>query len=368
MKMTGIGILGCGVISDIYLQNLSNVFENTYVAAVCDTNMVRAKEQAEKYGVAKVLTFDEMLADTEVELVLNITTPPVHFSLNKQGLVAGKHVYSEKPLALTYAQCKDLMNIAAEKRLHLGCAPDTFLGTTYQKAREIIDSGLLGNITSAYAFDVCHGHENWHPTPAFFYEEGAGPMYDRGPYNLSTLIMLMGPADEVAGMTSKALDERTILNGSKLGEKVPVKVPTHVNSLVHFKNGALCTISTSFDIWGTTLPFTEIHGTKGSMLLPIPIDFGGEIRVKLAGDKDFHLVEAPSNNNHDSRGLGLSDMVRSIQEGGDYRCNADFAAHAMEIMEAMHTSWTEHRFVRLESTCQRPAPMQRELAFGQVRR
>ncbi len=366
MKKLGIGILGCGFISDIYLKNLQTVFENTFVVAVCDMDMQRAKEKAKQYGVPKALTFDEMIADPEVALILNITTPPVHYQLSLKALQAHKHVFSEKPLALTYAQCVHLMEEATKNGVLLGSAPDTFLGSTYQTAREIVDSGVLGDITSAYSFDVCHGHEGWHPAPAFFYEEGAGPMYDRGPYNMSTLVALLGAVDTVAGMTGKAFEERIIGCGENKGQTVPVKVPTHVNGMLHFASGALGMVSASFDVWDSKLPFAELHGTKGSLLLPIPIDFDGDIFMKIGDAENFTKMPVEGAYTVNSRGLGLSDMVYCILNGGAYRCNASLATHCVEIMEALHVSSDASTFVKLKSTCERPSMMQKGLAFGQV--
>ena len=366
MEKLGIGIVGCGFIVDIYIKNLQTIFENTKVVALCDVKRENAQRKAELYGIKKVLSFEEMIADEEVKVVLNLTTPVAHYALSLAALQAHKHVYSEKPLALSYEQCKVLSETAEKNGVLLGCAPDTFLGSTYQTAREIIDSGEIGKVTSAYAFDVCHGHENWHPAPGFFYEEGAGPMYDRGPYNVSTLVALLGPVVSVAGMTGKAYDERVIGCGPNKGETVPVKVPTHVNSLLQFKSGTLGVISASFDVWQSDLPFTELHGTKGSLRLPIPIDFDGEICLRRHDDDDFKpvVIEGPYTIN--SRGLGLSDMVRAIQHGGEYRCSAALATHCFEVMEAMHISMEKSTFIAINSSCNRPQPLQKGLTLGQV--
>ena len=363
---TGIGIVGCGVISDIYLKNLSTVFENTRVISVFDLNQEAAQKKAAQYGVRAAATYEEMLADPEVEVVLNITTPLAHFALTKAALEAVKHVYSEKPLALTYAECSGLEATAKAHGVLLGCAPDTFLGATYQKAQEIVESGELGEITSVYSFAVCHGHEHWHPAPGFFYDVGAGPMLDRGPYNLSTLVAMLGPVEWVAGMTGKAFTERTIGCGPDLGKTVPVNVPTHVNGLMQFCSGALCVISTSFDVWGSQLPAAEIHGTKGSMKLPIPINFDGEIGLRIGRVKEYTPVPLEGPYDRNSRGLGLSDMVRCIQKGGTYRCTSALATHCVEVMEAFDRSQAEKGFIHIESRCDRPALLQKGLTFGQV--
>jgi len=366
MKKINVGIVGCGNICDIYLKNLTSLFKNVNVVSLSNRTMNKAEVKAKEYGIAKVQTFDEMISDDSIDLIVNLTTPSSHYELNRRALSKGKNVYCEKPLSLTFEESKDLLKVAEDNNVLLGAAPDTFLGASYRTARKLIDDGEIGEITSAYSFDVCHGHENWHPSPAFFYEIGGGPMYDRGPYNIAALIDLIGPADYVAGMTGKAFENRVVTSDPLKGSTVPVKIPTHVNALIHFANGALCTMSTSFDVWESQLPFTEIHGTKGSLLLPIPIDFGGEVFIKKENDESHRKVETGTLYQENSRGLGVSDMARCILEGGTFRCDARTAVHAIEIMEKIHLSSDDRAFKMLESTCNRPEPLQEGLNPGEV--
>ncbi len=357
MKKVGVGLLGCGNISDIYLQNLTGRFDGVYVAAIGSRSPARARAQAVKYGVAKCLTTDELLRDPEVEIVLNITPPTVHEALNRRCLEAGKHVYSEKPVALTGREAQALLALAREKGLLLCAAPDTFLGAGYQTARALIDSGEIGEIVSAATFDLCPGHERWHPAPAFFYQHGAGPMFDRGPYNLTALVSLIGPADGLFGMTGQAFDQRVVTSQPLTGQTIDVEVPTHVCGLIHFVNGCLCTIIESFDAPGTVLPNMELQGTKATLLLPDPNTFGGEIRLLPRGEKAFHTVPLTRPYAENSRGLGVADMARCLREGGTPRTDGALAAHVTEIMEKLHTSWDEKRYLPLESACERPAPL-----------
>lgn len=366
MKKVNVGIVGCGNICDIYLKNLTKLFKNVEVVSLSNRTMSKAIAKAKEYGIAKVQTFEEMITDDSIQLIINLTTPKAHYELNKKALNSLKHVYCEKPLSLSFGESKELLDIAKKNGVLIGSAPDTFLGASYRTARRLIDEGQIGTITSAYSFDVCHGHENWHPSPSFFYEVGGGPMYDRGPYNLSVLIDLIGPADYVAGMTGKAFKNRVVTSEPLKGSTVPVKIPTHVNALVHFANGALCTMSTSFDVWESKLPFTEIHGTKGSLLLPIPIDFGGDVFIKKEGSDSFEKVDTGTLYQENSRGLGVSDMARCILDGGSFRCDASTAVHAIEIMEKIHQSSHEKTFKMLESTCNRPEPLQEGLKPGEV--
>ena len=249
MRKVNVAVVGCGNISGIYLENLTKRFHNVQVYAVSDLIAENAKTKSELYGIAKILTFEEIIADPNVEIVLNLTTPPTHYSLCRRALEAGKHVYVEKPLSLTYAEGKALVSLAEERGLLLGCAPDTFLGAGQQTCRRIIEEGLLGDIIGATAFMVCHGHESWHPGPEFYYKKGGGPMFDMGPYYLTALVNMMGPVEWVSGMTAISVPTRTITSQPKYGQVIDVEVPTHVNGLLRFANGAIGNIITSFDVW-----------------------------------------------------------------------------------------------------------------------
>jgi len=358
MKKLNVAVVGCGNISSIYLENLTGRFHNVQVYAVSDLVAEKAKAQAEKYGVDKIMSFDEILMDPNVDIVLNITTPQTHYSLCKAALEAGKHVYVEKPLSLNFAQGKELVELAREKGLLIGCAPDTFLGAGIQTCRRIIDMGIIGEVTGATAFMVCHGHESWHPDPEFYYKKGGGPMFDMGPYYLTALVNLIGSVEYVAGMTSMATPTRTITSQPKNGTVIDVEVPTHVNGLLRFTNGAVGNIITSFDVWDSRLPRIEIYGTRGAMIVPDPNCFDGEVLVKQGFDQGFNPWPLMTENSVNSRGLGLSDMADRILNGrGSHRACGDLALHVLEIMEAIHVSSDQRCQVKLESTCTRPEPM-----------
>ena len=358
MKKANVAIVGCGNISSIYLENLTGRFHNVEVYAVSDLVEEKAKAQAARFGVERIMTFDQILADPNVDIVLNITTPQTHYSLCKAALEAGKHVYVEKPLSLNFAQGKELVELAREKGLLIGCAPDTFLGAGIQTCRRIIDMGIIGEVTGATAFMVCHGHESWHPDPEFYYKKGGGPMFDMGPYYLTALVNLIGSVEYVAGMTSMATPTRTITSQPKNGTVIDVEVPTHVNGLLRFTNGAVGNIITSFDVWDSRLPRIEIYGTRGAMIVPDPNCFDGEVLVKQGFDQSFKLWPLMTENSVNSRGLGLSDMADRILNGREsHRACGDLALHVLEIMEAIHVSSDQRCQVKLESTCTRPEPM-----------
>ena len=358
MKKANVAVVGCGNISSIYLENLTGRFRNVEVYAVSDLVAEKAKSQAEKYGVERIMSFDEILADPNVDIVLNITTPQTHYSLCKAALLAGKQVYVEKPLSLKFSEGAELVALAKEKGLLIGCAPDTFLGAGIQTCRRIIEMGIIGQVTGCTAFMTCHGHESWHPDPEFYYKKGGGPMFDMGPYYLTALVNLLGPVEYVAGMTSMATPTRTITSQPKNGTVIDVEVPTHVNGLLRFESGAVGSILTSFDVWASTLPRIEVYGTRGAMIVPDPNCFDGQILVKQSFDTEFKSWPMMTQDSVNSRGIGLSDMADRILSGREsHRASGDLALHVLEIMEAIHVSSDERKQVKLTSTCAKPEMM-----------
>ena len=358
MRKVNVAVVGCGNISGIYLKNLTTMFDNVSVYAIADLIPANTKAKSEEFGIHRIMTLEEILADPNVELVLNLTTPPLHYGVSKQVLEAGKHVYSEKPLSISYAQGKELVELAREKGLLIGCAPDTFLGGGIQTCRKILDDGIIGDVIGATAFMMCHGHETWHPNPAFYYQVGGGPMFDMGPYYLTALVNLVGSVKSVSGMTSISFPTRTVTSQPNYGQIIDVEVPTHVNGLLRFQNGAIGNIITSFDVWGSTLPRIEIYGTRGTMLVPDPNGFGGPVQIKQYFDtefKDYPIVQTHCEN---SRGIGVWDMADCILTGRkNQRASGQLALHVLEIMESIHTSSNEGREIRLETACDRPDPL-----------
>ena len=360
--MKNVAIVGCGNISEIYLTNLTNMFDNVCVYAVCDLDASRAQEKAEKYNT-KIMTLDEILSDENVDIVLNITTPPTHYSLCKQIILAKKSVYVEKPLSLTFEQGKELVKLAKENNVLLGCAPDTFMGAGVSTARKLIADGLIGDIIGATAFMVCPGHESWHPGPEFYYQVGGGPMFDMGPYYLTALISLLGPAKSVSGMVNCVRKKRLITSQPKAGTWMDVEVPTHVNGLLRFENGAIGNIITSFDVYASDLPRIEIYGTKGSIYVPDPNCFDGEVKLKQYFDDSFKVFPLLTPYSKNSRGMGVSDMAYCLENGLSENCaSGNLALHVLEIMEKIHTSNDQHQELELESTCQKP----RSHCFGKM--
>ena len=362
--MTKVGIIGCGNISDIYFQS-NEKFSNIDIVACADIVPERAEAKAEQYGI-KALSVQDLLADPEIEIVVNLTIPGAHADVDLAVIGAGKSVYGEKPLALDREDGKTILEAAAAQGVRVGSAPDTFLGAGLQTCRKLVDDGIIGEPIAATAFMLCHGHEHWHPAPAFYYQAGGGPMFDMGPYYLTALVSIMGPVKRVTGSTSMAFTQRTITSEPLDGTVVDVEVPTHITGLLDFANGAVGTIITSFDIWDSTLPWLEIHGTKGSLRLPDPNTFGGKVFVKVGRVDEWEEVELTHIYDENSRGLGVADMAAAIDAGRPHRASGEMANHVLDIMCAIHDASDEGKHVLLTSTCERPAALPVGLQYGEV--
>jgi predicted dehydrogenase len=363
MANLGLGIIGCGNISTSYLR-LAPLFKGLEVRAVADMNMEAAKARAEEFNT-RAQSVDDLLANKDVDVVINLTIPDAHYAVTKRILEAGKHAYSEKPLVLTLEQGVTLRDLAASKGLAVGCAPDTFLGGAHQQARAVLDEGRIGTITAGCAAVLNHGMEHWHPNPDFFFLPGAGPMLDLGPYYVANLINFLGPVHRVGALTSSAEAERTISNGPRNGEKVPVKTPTNIHALLEFHSGATINLSTSWDVWHHKRNHFELYGTEGTLYVPDPNFFGGTVEI---GGRDGSLTTLEPwdhpfgkvNQHHNGRDLanyrtaGLADMVTALVEGRDARCSLERTLHGVDVMAACLTSGETGQFVTLTTTCTRP--------------
>ena len=353
--MTKIGIIGCGFISDIYLQS-KQVFPVLDIVAGADILPERSQAAAEKYGI-QALTVEEMLADPEIEIIINLTIPAAHANISLSSLNNGKAVYCEKPLALTTRDGREILDTASRNGLRVGSAPDTFLGAGIQTCRKLIDDGWIGEPIAANAFLTNHGHESWHPDPEFYYQVGGGPMFDMGPYYLTALVALMGPVARVTGSARATFPERTITSQPKYGKTIEVEVPTHVVGLLDFANGAIASILTTFDVWSAQLPRIEIYGTEGTLSVPDPNTFGGPVSVRRYTDKEWSAIPLTHLYAQNSRGLGVADMATAAQSGRPHRASGEMAFHVLDIMESIHVASAEDRHIGLQSTCTRPAPL-----------
>lgn len=363
-KTIKVGIIGCGAISNAYL-NAAKTFEVIDIVAGADINMDVAKAKAEEHNI-KAVPVDEILADPEIKIILNLTIPQAHAEINIRALEAGKHAYCEKPFAVTREEGQGVLELAKEKGLMTGCAPDTFLGGGIQTCRKLIDDGVIGKPIAGTAFMMCHGHERWHPNPGFYYLNGGGPMFDMGPYYLTALVNLLGPVKRVSACTAKTFEERTCTCEARYGEILPVEVNTHVAGTMEFVSGAIITIVMSFDVWLHSNKCIELHGTEGSMEVPNPNTFGGPVNVSkpnVVGWQEYVLTHGYSDN---MRSIGVADMAYAIQSGRKNRCSGELAYHILDVMHAFDESSESGTHIMIESTCERPEPFPLGLKNGQL--
>jgi predicted dehydrogenase len=364
MAPTTIGIIGCGSISDAYLRGAARS-RLVQVKSVADVRAEAAKEKAAEHMVQAV-PVDALLADPDIEIVVNLTIPAAHAPVSLRAIEAGKHVYLEKPLATRFAEAKPVMLEAAAKGLRVGCAPDTFLGGAHQACRYAIDAGAIGVPIAGAATVLSHGMEHWHPNPAFYYQHGGGPIHDMGPYYVTQLVNLLGPVSRVTAQASTASRLRAITSEPLAGQTIAVEVPTTVNGVLSFANGANVSLSHSWDVWKHSRLPLEIYGSEGSMLAPDPNFFGGEPKVTQR-DGDWTLLNIGAHpygepnrvtrtgaHVADHRIIGLLDMAAAIRSGRPHRVSGALALHVLEVLDAFERSSLEGRHVVIETPCERP--------------
>ncbi len=365
MEKVKIAIIGVGDISGIYLENITNMYKEIEIIGVCDLIKDRAINAQDKYNIPKVYeTMEDAFKDPEVEIVLNLTRPTEHYDVTKTALEAGKHVYSEKPLAATYEEGKELAELAEEKGLMLGGAPDTFLGAGIQTCREIIDKGLIGEPVGASASMVCRGHEGWHPDPEFYYKHGGGPMMDMGPYYISALVNLLGGVSGLTGIAKTSFDKRVITSEPLNGTIIDVEVPTFTSGIMNFDNGAVGMIFTTFDVHYDTQAKFEIYGSEGTLILPDPNTFGGDIKLLRPEEGEYRQMPLMFDYADNSRGLGLADMAKALRTGREYRANYDLTLHVLEILTSFEKSSDQGKYISLETKYDRGLAMKNNLIKG----
>lgn len=351
MEKTRVGVIGCGNISAQYFKGCRN-FPYLEVAACADLDAGRARAKAQEFGVSRACTVSELLADPAIDIAVNLTIPKAHAEVNLASIRAGKHTYCEKPLGVAREEGRRTVAAARERKVRLGCAPDTFLGGGIQTCRKLIDDGAIGRPVAATAFMTCRGHESWHPAPDFYYQAGGGPMLDMGPYYLTALVNLLGPVRRVTGSTRATFAERV----AKSGARIKVDVPTHVAGVLDFVAGPIVTIVTSFDVWSANLPTIEIYGSEGSLSVPDPNTFKGPVRVWRAENREW--VDVPLTHSDEvGRGIGVADMACAIRSGRPHRASGDLALHVLDVMEAIEDASRSGRHVAVESSCERPAAL-----------
>lgn len=354
-EQIGIGIIGCGTISTAYLK-AATAFPILAIRGLADLRMEAAEARAAEFGL-RAMTVEALLADPAIDIVVNLTIPAAHVEVGLRALAAGKHVHSEKPLAITTADARRLLAAGEAAGLRIGCAPDTFLGGAHQTCRALVDAGAIGTPVAGTAFFLCPGHERWHPAPAFYYAEGGGPMLDMGPYYITDLVNLLGPVARVAGVATMPRETRTITSSPLAGTTIPVSVPTHVAGTLHFVSGAVVSIAMSFDVPKHRHLPLELYGTAGAMIVPDPNFFGGDIEVVKTGEDWEKVTTRHAYADGNYRILGVADMAHAIREGRPHRASGALAYHVLEVMEAFTRSSDSGGFVTIESRPERPMPM-----------
>ena len=357
MRRIHAGIIGCGVISEIYLKNLRDRFHSIQVDCCADTDPARAGLRAGQFGIQAVSP-DALLKDPELEMVINLTNPAAHTGVIMDALRAGKHVFTEKPLALTNADADMILRESTARGLLVGCAPDTLLGAGLQTSLFALRSGWIGRPLSATAFWSSRGHERWHTSPLFYYQHGGGPHLDMGPYYISALILLLGPVRAVHAVSRRAFSERVYGAGGHAGESFPVDVDTHYSALLEMAGGAAVDLMLSFDVWATRLPHMEIYGTGGTLSVPDPNTFDGPVELYTPASDRFETLPLVNPFRENARGIGASEMARCIAEGrSDHTAGIRMARHALEVMLAIDESARTGRTVVCTTECPQPAPL-----------
>ena len=363
-KTYGVGILGAGNISAAYLK-LAPLFKGIEVRAIADILPEMAKVRAEEFNVV-AQSPDELLANSELDVIVNLTIPEAHYRVSKEIVSAGKHAYSEKPLVLTLEEGEDLKTAAVERGVQVGCAPDTFLGGAHQQARALVDEGAIGRIVSGTCHVMGHGMEHWHPNPDFFFKPGAGPVLDIGPYYVANLINLIGPVRRVTAFASTPRERREITSEPRRGQYVTVETPTTIHAVLEFRNGAIVTLGASWDVEAHQHSNMEIYGTDGSLYVPDPNFFGGELVLARRngfrevvepwkhplGVPNWERPEGPPFANY--RTAGLADMMLAIDAGRKPRCSLDTTLHGVDIMTSILKSAETGQAIELSTTCERP--------------
>lgn len=362
-----LGVIGCGNISDAYLMGAGRS-KLVRVKSVADLRADAAAAQARKYDVQAV-PIDALLADHDIEIVINLTVPLVHAEVSRHIIDASKHVYSEKPLATDFAAGRSIIETATARRVRVGCAPDTFFGAGHQACRRALDAGRIGRAIGGAATVMHHGMEHWHPNPEFFFKPGGGPVLDLGVYYITQLVNLLGPVERVAAQATAGMPTRTITSEPLRGQIIIVEVPTTVNAVLLFAGGANVSLSASWDVWKhRRLPY-EIYGTEGSMLVPDPNFFGGapmfterdsdwrELDTSAHPFRDPNRILRSGAHVADYRIVGVLDMAMAIRTGRPHRAGGALALHVLEVMEAIERSSAEGRHIAIESRCGRPEPL-----------
>ena len=375
-RVLNVGVMGCGHVSDQYFRGCRR-FDVLHVIACADMEAERAEQKAAEHGVPRVHAPKELLADRDVDLVVNLTPPLAHAETSLAIIRAGKHVWSEKPLAATLGDAARLVDAAREAGVRLGCAPDTFLGGALQTSIKLVEDGWVGKAVAATAMVSEPGYEHFHPNVQAFYSKGGGPALDLGPYYATALVALLGPVSRVTAFAQSPAGERIVPAGPRRGERIAVHVPTHVTGALEFADGVVATILMSWDLWATRLPYLEVYGSAGSLSVPNPDEFGGSPLLRRAGEEELRQPPPPPGSvpwtavplaydGDVGRGIGVADMAHAIETGRPHRASGELAYHVLEVLTSLERSHDEGVAVEIASRCSRPAPLPLGLRRGEL--
>ena len=362
-----IGLIGCGNISDTYFQS-QNIFNNLKIVACADIVQELAEKKANQYNT-KSLSVENLLNNKDIDIVLNLTIPSAHKEIILKSMENGKHCFSEKPLAMNFKEGLEIKELSNKKKLFVGCAPDTFLGAAGQKARSLIEDNSIGNVVLGTFNIMSHGMEDWHPNPDFFFKPGGGPVFDLGVYYLTQLVNLNGPIRSVMATNATASNERIITSKPRYGEKISVETPTTLMGALDFYNNSKIQFFCSWDIWKHSHTNMELYGDKGSIIMPDPNFFSGDILISNKNngwekiDNNKMLLGAPNKTDNigtkiaNYRGIGLSDMINAIANNTDFRCSLDLSLHILEIMESITISAKDNKQINIITKPKQPKPL-----------
>lgn len=374
MERTKIGIIGCGVISNTYLHDITQYYRELEVTACGDVNPAAAQQKAREYEIPHAYTVEQLLEDPEIVIVINLTPPKFHGAVNRRILEAGKHVFCEKPFALSMKEAREIADLAREKQLYVGCAPDTFLGSSLQSCGKLIRDGWIGKPLYATANMMSGGVETWHPSPDFFYKEGGGPLFDMGPYYLTALVTLLGRIEKIQSVARTGFEKRTIYSEPRRGQELTVEIPTHYSAILQMEDDIAVSMNLSFDIWYSSLPRMEIYGTEGTLVVPDPNMSGGEPllyrfentidgvygEAKEALKRPVKPVQVPELYHRladYTRGLGVLELAHAIREKRDPRTGTRLACHVTEAMNGMMEAARSGSTYVMQTDCERPEPL-----------
>jgi predicted dehydrogenase len=363
MDPVRIGVIGCGDIAPVYLRSLRN-FRQVTCIRLADACLERARRLGRQWGIPETGDSGQLLADPDVELVVNLTPPRVHYPMALAAVTAGKHVYNEKPLADSPALARRLLAAAGRRGVRVGCAPATWMGGTWQTCRELVDTGVLGRPVGASMLWLDRGYESWHPRPRSYYQRGAGPMLDIGPYYITALVLLFGAVRRVSGFAATAIPERRIGTGQHAGTRFAIGTADHISGTLEFANGVIATITTSYAAWPAPVDSVQLFGSEATLVLPAANNLGGPIWIQDSWPPSWRRLPVRHGRTDQSQwwAIGVAEMASALRTGEQHRASGELGLHVLEVLDGLLASAADGTARRPGQLPARPHPLQPELA------